>query len=63
MQSEEYYSPQQISDKFNVKPRTVYAWIRQGRLKAIKLGDLWRIPQSALEEFIEASSKGKTQKE
>ena len=59
MQSEEYYSPQQISDKFNVKTRTVYAWIRQGRLKAIKLGDLWRIPQSALEEFIEASSQGK----
>ncbi len=61
MQSEEYFSPQQISDKFNVKARTVYAWIRQGRLKAIKLGDLWRIPQSALEEFIETSSHGKPQ--
>ncbi|NLA05637.1 MAG: helix-turn-helix domain-containing protein [Firmicutes bacterium] len=50
---EKYYSPKDIAEKFNLNIRTVYAWIRQGRLRAIKLGDLWRIPQAALDEFMQ----------
>lgn len=55
MTEKEYYSPQEIAEKFNIKPRTVSAWIRQGKLKAIKLGDLWRVHKSDLEDFIKAS--------
>ncbi len=49
---EHYYSVKEISDQFNVNPTTVYAWIRQSKLKAIKLGGVVRVPQSALDEFL-----------
>jgi len=53
----EYYSPQEIAEKFNLKPRTVTNWIRQGKLKAIKLGDLWRVHRADLEAFIKDSQE------
>lgn len=53
---ENYFTPQEIADKFKVKINTVYLWIRQGKLKAIKVGDLWRIPESELENFIKKNS-------
>jgi excisionase family DNA binding protein len=57
MPEKEYYSPQEIAEKFNLKPRTVANWIRQGKLKAIKLGDLWRVHQADLEAFIKDSQE------
>jgi excisionase family DNA binding protein len=52
--SEKYYSPEEIAEQFNLKPATVRKWIRQGKLKAIKLGRLWRIPEEELQRFIKA---------
>jgi len=57
MPEKEYYSPQEIAEKFNLKPRTVANWIRQGKLKAIKLGDLWRVHRADLEAFIKDSQE------
>lgn len=54
-QEKEYYSPQEIAEKYNLKHRTVLSWIRQGKLKGVKLGDLWRVHRSDLEAFIKAS--------
>lgn len=31
-----------------VDRRTVYKWLRKGKLKAVKLGGIWRIPESVL---------------
>jgi excisionase family DNA binding protein len=53
----EYYTPEEIAEKFKVKKRTVYFWVREGRLKAIRLGSLIRVPKEALEDFILESSK------
>ena len=52
-QKEHYYSVKEISDQFNVNPTTVYAWIRQRKLGSIKLGGVVRVPQSALDEFLQ----------
>ncbi|HEY8464881.1 MAG TPA: helix-turn-helix domain-containing protein [Bacillota bacterium] len=57
MLEKEYYSPQEIAEKFNLKPRTVANWIRKGKLKAIKLGDLWRVHRADLEAFIKDSQE------
>jgi excisionase family DNA binding protein len=53
----EYYSPQEIAEKYNLKHRTVLSWIRQGKLKGVKLGDLWRVHRSDLEAFINGSQE------
>jgi excisionase family DNA binding protein len=49
---EKYYSPRELANRYNVTPQAIIKWIKQGRLKAIKLGSVWRIPESALEEFL-----------
>jgi len=48
----EYFTPQEVAGKLKVNIHTVYRWIREGRLAAVKVGDLWRIPESALTEFV-----------
>ncbi len=47
-----YYSPEEVSEQINVKQATVRKWIREGKLKALKLGGLWRISEDQLQEFI-----------
>lgn len=53
-ESEKYYTPRQIAEKFGVDILTVYAWIKKGRLKAFKLGQ-WKIRESDLQELINSS--------
>jgi excisionase family DNA binding protein len=48
-----YYTPQQVAEKLQINIRTVYKWIREGKLKAIKIGDLWRISETELKRFVE----------
>ena len=35
-----------------VGPRTVYNLIRSGRLRAVRVGRLWRVPMQGLEEYL-----------
>ena len=49
---EEYFTPQEVAGKLKVNIHTVYRWIREGKLDAVKIGDLWRIPESVLREFL-----------
>jgi excisionase family DNA binding protein len=54
-----YYSPEDISKKYNVNPATVRKWIREGKLEAVKLGVLWRISETALQEFVKPGQQKK----
>lgn len=47
-----YYSPEDVAEQYNVNPATVRKWIREDKLKAIKMGALWRIPEEELQRFI-----------
>lgn len=50
-----YYRPQEVADKLNVAIGTVWRWIREGKLEAIKLGpSTYRISPEAFTAFIEA---------
>ena len=43
----------QVAERVNVSARTVWAWIAEGRLQAIRLGRrTTRISEDALEEFL-----------
>jgi len=52
-----YYSPEEIAEHFNLKPGTVRKWIREGKLKAVKLGHLWRVREDDLKNFINQDKK------
>ena len=47
-----YYSTSEIGKMFNVKTATVQKWCREGRLKAIRLGGVYRVSEEVLQKFI-----------
>lgn len=57
MENEKYYTPSEIAKIFNFSPEGIRKWIKQGKLKAIRLGSRWRIPESALQEFLKDNNK------
>ncbi|MDI6854529.1 MAG: helix-turn-helix domain-containing protein [Deltaproteobacteria bacterium] len=51
---EKLYTPEEAAAVLRVKPRTIMEWLRQGKLKGVKLGGkLWRIREADLRAFIE----------
>lgn len=54
MAKKEYnvYSLTEVIEILGVTRRTLYNWIKDGKIKAIKAGQQWRITQEALEEFL-----------
>ena len=52
MEKEKYLTPEEISVQYNVKADTIRKWIRQGKIRAAKLGRVWRISESDLRDFI-----------
>ncbi|PKM83811.1 MAG: DNA-binding protein [Firmicutes bacterium HGW-Firmicutes-13] len=59
MKEQTYYTPAEIAQMFKVNKATVYFWVKEGKLKAVRLGSLVRISEEALQEFIKTSSKEK----
>lgn len=51
------FTPKQVAEQLAVSPRTVYLWIEDGRLPAIRLSDrVTRIPAEELEAFVERAA-------
>ena len=48
-------TPAQVGERLQLTERTVYQWLRDGRLVGLKLGRLWRIRSEDLEAFLERS--------
>jgi len=40
--------PDEVAVYFSVKPSTIYGWINEGKLNAIKVGGTTRIPRQAI---------------
>jgi len=53
---ERIMTPGQVAEILQIHQFTVLKFIRQGRLKASKLGRVYRIRESDLEDFLEQSS-------
>lgn len=49
------YSMQEFADLYGVSDRTVYTWIKSGKLRAFKIGRLVRIPHTAIAEMMEGA--------
>lgn len=49
---EKFYSPKEFAELFNVHRLSVYEWIKDGRISAIRIGERHlRIPASAIDEM------------
>jgi excisionase family DNA binding protein len=47
--SQEFYTAEQAATLLNLHPKTVRAWIREGRIKAARIGKQYRIMREDLE--------------
>jgi len=52
MEEKKVYTIEEIVDILQVTRRTVYNYIKSGRLKAVKIGKYWRVTAKALDEFL-----------
>lgn len=47
------WSTEDLAAHWSLRPATVRAWARAGRLPGVRLGNLWRFRESDLVEFLE----------
>lgn len=52
----EVYTLNEIADLLQVTKRSLYSWIKSGRLKALKVGREWRVTKKSLEAFLEENT-------
>ena len=46
----ELLTVKEAAEKLKVHENTVYLWLETGKLKGIRFGGLWRIPEESLKE-------------
>ncbi len=49
---ERFYTPKQVAEILQVHQYTVLKWIREGKLRALKLGRVYRTTESELRAFL-----------
>ncbi|MEK7528814.1 MAG: helix-turn-helix domain-containing protein [Patescibacteria group bacterium] len=54
--SEHILTPEQAAKILQIHPFTVLKYIKAGRIKASKLGRVYRIRESAIERFLDESA-------
>ena len=52
----DYYTVEQISTLLSMHPKTVQRYIREGKLRATKIGKSWRVAGHDLSVFLEAET-------
>jgi excisionase family DNA binding protein len=45
-------TPEEAAEILAVSPKSIRKWLRQGKLKGVKAGRLWRIRERDLEAFL-----------
>ena len=50
---EQLYTLQEVADYLKVDVRTVYRWLREGELNALRFRREYRISESDLRDFLE----------
>lgn len=46
------YTLEEVASIIQVTRRTVYTYIKNGSLKAVKIGKYWRVSEANLQDFI-----------
>lgn len=52
----DYYTVEQISNMLSIHPKTIQRYIREGKLRAIKIGKAWRVAGFDLSAFTESDN-------
>lgn len=55
-------TPYEVAEYLRVDYRTVYHLLHSGKLQGVKVGRVWRIPESELTRFLGGDSDGQEEK-
>ncbi len=47
----------EVTERLKLHPNTLRRYIRQGKLRAVKFGRVWRVEEKDLENFIQAKKQ------
>ena len=50
------YTLDEVADILTLTKRTLYTYINEGKLKAVKMGKYWRVSEANLSEFVETGT-------
>jgi excisionase family DNA binding protein len=50
---EKLYTPEEAAKLLGIAPRTIRNYLRNGVIKGIKTGMMWRVPESDLQAYID----------
>ncbi|MBI5323921.1 MAG: helix-turn-helix domain-containing protein [Ignavibacteriae bacterium] len=51
---ETYLTPEQVAERLMVEKTTVYTWLRQKKMKGIKFGKFWRVPEKEVNKTTDS---------
>lgn len=51
------YTTEEAAQLLKVTRRSIYTYLKSGKLEAVKIGNGWRISQEALEKFLSQGTK------
>lgn len=50
------YTLDEVADILQLTKRTLYNYVKEGKLHAVKIGKYWRVPEESLQAFISTGS-------
>jgi excisionase family DNA binding protein len=59
MEEIKVYSLKEVEQILKVSQRTLYNYIKSGKLKAVKMGKYWRVSHEALKDFTEHGTESR----
>lgn len=51
------YTLDEVADILKITRRTLYTYIKTGKLKATKIGRYWRVSEAALQAFVDRGTE------
>lgn len=55
------YTLEELVDLLHVTRRTLYTYIKEGKLKAVKIGKYWRVREDQLRDFLSGGEAEQTE--
>lgn len=52
------YTLEEVAKILQLTRRTLYSYIKDGKLKAVKIGKYWRVSEEILQQFIATGTEG-----
>ena len=51
------YSLDEVAEILKVTKRTLYTYVKNGTIRAVKVGKYWRVTEASLNEFLSKGTK------